>query len=86
MTEWQGIEFWILKMNLHSYTTYILMLVLEVNNDIGFRMLFKGLGPMKAASPLFVLCGNYGITTIVNHPNSILVSLRTIRFEALELR
>jgi hypothetical protein len=62
------------------------VLVLEVSTDIGFRMLFKGLGPMEEARPLLVLHGNCGITTAVNHPDSIPVCLSTIRHESLELR
>jgi hypothetical protein len=61
------------------------VLVLEVGTDIGFRMLFKGLGPMEEARPLLVLHGNYGVTTAVNHPDSIPVCLSTIRHESLEL-
>jgi hypothetical protein len=53
--------------------------------DIGFRMLFKGLGPMEEARPLLVLHGNCGITTAINHPNSIPICLSTIRHESLEL-
>jgi hypothetical protein len=60
--------------------------VLEVGTDIGFRMFFKGLGPMEEARPLLVLYGNCGVTTAVNHPDSILVCLSTIRHESLELR
>jgi hypothetical protein len=62
------------------------MLVLEVGTDIGFRMLFKGLGLMEEARPLLVLHGNCGITTAINHPDSILVCLSTICHESLELR
>jgi hypothetical protein len=62
------------------------MLVLEVGTDIGFRMLFKGLGPMEEARPLLVLHGNCGVTTAINHPDSIPVCLSTIRHESLELR
>jgi hypothetical protein len=62
------------------------MLVLEVGTDIGFRMLFKGLGPMEEARPLLVLHGNCGITTTIYHPDSIPVCLSTIRHESLELR
>jgi hypothetical protein len=54
--------------------------------DIGFHMLFKGLGPMEEAGPLLVLHGNCGITTAVNHLDSILVCLSTIRHESLKLR
>jgi hypothetical protein len=61
------------------------VLVLEVGTDIGFRMLFKGLGPMEEARPLLVLHGNCGVTTAVNHLDSILVCLSTIRHESLEL-
>jgi hypothetical protein len=61
------------------------MLVLEVGTDIGFRMLFKGLGPMEEARPLLVLHGNCGVTSAINHPDSIPVSLSTIRHESLEL-
>jgi hypothetical protein len=61
------------------------VLVLEVGTDIGFRMLFKGLGPMEEACPLLVLHGNCGVTIVVNHPDSILVCLSTIRHESLEL-
>jgi hypothetical protein len=59
---------------------------LEVGTDIGFRMFFKGLGPMEEARPLLVLHGNCGVTTTINHPNSIPVCLSTIRHESLELR
>jgi hypothetical protein len=84
--EWQGIEFRILKLKLHSCTAYrVPVLVLEVGMDIGFRMLFKGLGPMEEARPLLVLHGNRGVTAAVNHPDSILVCLSTICHEALEL-
>jgi hypothetical protein len=62
------------------------VLVLEVSTDMGFRMLFKGLGPMEEARPLLVLHGNCGVTTAINHPDSILVCLSTIRHESLELR
>jgi hypothetical protein len=62
------------------------VLVLEVGTDIGFRMLFKGLGPMEEARPLLVLHGNCGITIAVNHPDSIPICLSTIRHESLELR
>jgi hypothetical protein len=48
-------------------------------------MLFKGLGPMEEASPLFVLHGNRGITTAVYHPDSIPVCLSTVCHESLEL-
>jgi hypothetical protein len=61
------------------------VLVLEVGTDIGFRMLFKGLGPMEEARPLLVLHGNRGVTTAVYHPDSILVCLSTVRHESLEL-
>jgi hypothetical protein len=61
------------------------MLVLEVGTDICFRVLFKGLGPMEEARPLFVLHGNRGITTAVYHPDSILVRLSIVRHESLEL-
>ena len=60
------------------------MLVLEVGTDIGFCMLFKGLGPMKDAGPLLVFHGNCGVTTTVNHPDCILVCLHTIRHESFE--
>jgi hypothetical protein len=60
-------------------------MVLEVGTDIGFRMLFKGLGPIEEARPLLVLHGNCGITTAVNYPNSILVCLSTICHESLKL-
>jgi hypothetical protein len=41
MLEWQDIEFQILKLKLHSCTaTELLVLVLEVNTDIRFHMLF----------------------------------------------
>jgi hypothetical protein len=62
------------------------VLVLEVGTDIGFRMLFKGLGPMKEARPLLVLHGHCGVTTAINHPDSIPICLGTIRHESLELR
>jgi hypothetical protein len=62
------------------------VLVLEVGTDIGFRMLFKGLGPMEKACPLLVLHGNRGVTSVVNHPDSILVCLSTIHHESLKLR
>jgi hypothetical protein len=61
------------------------VLVLEVGTDIGFCMLFKGLGPMEEAHPLLVLHGNRGVTTAVYHPDSILVRLSTVRHESLEL-
>jgi hypothetical protein len=61
------------------------VLVLEVSTDIGFRMLFKGLGPMEEARPLLVLHGVYGVTAAVNQPNSIPVCLSTIRHKSLEL-
>jgi hypothetical protein len=61
------------------------VLVLEVGTNIAFRMLFKGLGPIEEACPLWVLHGNRGITIVVNHPDSILVCLSTIRHESLEL-
>jgi hypothetical protein len=61
------------------------VLVLEVGTDIGFCMLFKGLGPMEEARPLLVLHGNCGFTIAVNHPNNILVCLSTIRHESLKL-
>jgi hypothetical protein len=61
------------------------VLVLEVGTDIGFRMLFKGLGPMEEARPFLVLHGNCGVPTAVNHPDSIPVCLSTIRHESLEL-
>jgi hypothetical protein len=41
---------------------------------------------MEEARPLLVLHGNCGITTAVNHPDSIPVCLSTIRHESLELR
>jgi hypothetical protein len=53
-------------------------MVLEVSTDIGFCMLFKGLGPMEEARPLLVLQGNRGITTAVNHPYSIPVCFRIV--------
>jgi hypothetical protein len=62
------------------------VLVLEVGTDIGFRMLFKGLGPLEEGRPFLVLHGNCGIITAINHPDSILVCLSTIRHESLELR
>jgi hypothetical protein len=61
------------------------VLVLEVDTDIGFRMLFKRLGLMEEVSLLLVLHGNCGVATAVNHLNSILVCLSTIRHESLEL-
>jgi hypothetical protein len=60
------------------------VLVLEVGTDIGFRMLFKGLGPMEEARPFLVLHGNCGVTAAVNQPDSIPVCLSTIRHESLE--
>ena len=62
------------------------MLVLEVGTNINFRMFFKGLNPIEEASPFLVLHGNHGITTTENHPDSILVCLRTIYHESLEFR
>jgi hypothetical protein len=59
--------------------------VLEVDTDIGFRMLFKGLGPMEEARPLLVLHGNRGVTTTVYHTNSIPVRLSIVHHESLEL-
>jgi hypothetical protein len=61
------------------------VLVLEVGTDIRFRMLFKELGPMEEARLLLVLHGNCGVTTAINHPDSIPVCLSTIRHESLEL-
>jgi hypothetical protein len=61
------------------------VLVLEVGTDIGFRMLFKGLGLMEETRPLLVLHRNRGVTTAVNHLDSIPVCLSTIRHESLEL-
>jgi hypothetical protein len=60
------------------------VLVLEVSTDIGFRTLFKGLGPMEKTRPLLVLHGNRGITTAVYHPDCIPVRLFTVRHESLE--
>jgi hypothetical protein len=62
------------------------VLVLEVGTDIGFRMFFKGLGPMEEARPLLILHGNCDVTTAINHPDTIPVSLSTICHESLELR
>jgi hypothetical protein len=59
--------------------------VLQVGTDIGFCMLFKGLGLIEEACPLLVLHGNCGVTTAVYHPDSILVRLSTVRHESLEL-
>jgi hypothetical protein len=61
------------------------VLVLEVGTDIGFRMLFKELGPMEEARPLLVLHGNCGVTTAVNQPDSISVCLSIVCHEPLEL-
>jgi hypothetical protein len=60
------------------------VLVLEVGTDIRFRMLFKELGPMEEARLLLVLHGNCGVTTAINHPDSIPVCLSTIRHQSLE--
>jgi hypothetical protein len=62
------------------------VLVLEVGTDIGFHMLFKGLGPMEEARPLLVFHGNCGVTTTINHPDNIPICLSTIHHESLELR
>jgi hypothetical protein len=48
-------------------------------------MLFKGLGPMEEACSLLVLHGNCGVTTTVNHPDSIPVFLSIVRHKSLEL-
>jgi hypothetical protein len=61
------------------------VLVLEAGTDIDFRMFLKRLGPMEEACPLLVLHGNCGITTDLNHPDSIPSCLSTIRHESLEL-
>jgi hypothetical protein len=61
------------------------VLVLEVNTDIRFRMLFKGLGPMEKTHLLLVLHGDRGVTTAVYHLDNILVRLSTVRHESLEL-
>jgi hypothetical protein len=61
------------------------VLVLEVGTNIGFRMLFKGLGPMEEARLLLVLHGNRGVTTTVYHPDSIPIRLSTIHHESLNL-
>ena len=61
------------------------MLVLEVGMDVGFGMFFKELGPIEEVGPLLVFHGNCGVTTIVNHPDSIPVCLSTIHHESLEL-
>jgi hypothetical protein len=61
------------------------VLVLEVGTDIGFRMLFKGLGPMEEARPLLVLYRNRGVITAVYHPDSIPLRLSTVYHESLEL-
>jgi hypothetical protein len=86
MLEWQGIEFRILKLKLHSCTAYkVSVLVLEVGTDIDFRMLFEGLGPMEEVGPLLVLHGNCGVTTAIYHLDSIPVRLSIVRHESLEL-
>jgi hypothetical protein len=54
------------------------VLVLEVGTDIGFRMLFKGLGPMEEARPLLVFHGNHGVTISVYHPDNIPICLSTV--------
>jgi hypothetical protein len=61
------------------------VLVLEAGTDIGFRMLFKGLGPIEEARPLLVLHENYGVTIAVNHLDSIPVCLSIVHYESLEL-
>jgi hypothetical protein len=61
------------------------VLVLEVGTDIGFHMLFKGLGLVEEARPLLVLHGNRGVTTAVYYPQSIPVCLSTVRHESFEL-
>jgi hypothetical protein len=61
------------------------VLELEAGTDIGFRMLFKGLGPMEEARPLLVLHGNRGVTTAIYHPESIPIRLSTVRHESFEL-
>jgi hypothetical protein len=61
------------------------VLVLEVGTDIGFRMLFEGLGPVKEAGPLLVLHRNRGVTTATYHPDSTPVRLSTVRHESFEL-
>jgi hypothetical protein len=61
------------------------VLVLEVDMDIGFHMLLKGLGPIEEARPLLVFHGNCGVTTAVYHPDSIPIRLSTVRHESLEL-
>ena len=52
--------------------------------DIGFCMIFKELGPMNEAGPLLVLYGNRGVTTTINHLDSILVCSHTIHHESFE--
>jgi hypothetical protein len=59
--------------------------VLEIGTDIGFRMLFKGLGLVEEARPLLVLHGNRGVTTAVYHPENIPVCLSTVHHESFEL-
>ena len=60
------------------------MLVLVVNTDIGFRILFEGLGSIEEARPLLVFHGNRGVTTIVYHPHSIPVCLSIVYHKYLE--
>jgi hypothetical protein len=86
MFKWQGIEFRILKLKLHSCTVYrVVGAGIGGWQDISFCMLFKGLDPIKEARPLLVLHGNRGVTTAVYHPNSIPIRLNTIRHESFEL-
>ena len=60
------------------------MLVLEVSTDIGFCMLFKGLGPMVEVRLFLVLHENCGVSTAIYHIDSILVRLSTFCQESLE--
>jgi hypothetical protein len=87
MLEWQGIEFWIQKVKLHSCTAYKVVGA-GLGGQDGYLLLYASqwIGSNGKAHPLLVLHWNRGITTAIYYPNNILVRLSTIRHKSLELR
>jgi hypothetical protein len=81
MLEWQSIEFRILKLKLHSCTTYRVVDA-GLGGRHGYRLLyaFQGIGPNGRGT--FSLGSSWELW---RHPDSIPVCLSTIRHKSLKL-